>query len=106
MIKIKNKINIVTIVLIIALVSLLTRKQTIFADNATDCTNLNTEYNYVLIEYNNCIAVYKACDLINPNYVINLDVSSLPLKDQGELKKGILILDKEELDKVIEDYTG
>ena len=88
------------------LMSFLTKNNIVLAENPITFTDKNTKYNFILIEYNNEMAFFKTGDLYIPYYVINLDVSSLPLKDQEELKKGILIADDVALNKVIEDYTG
>ena len=66
----------------------------------------NYEYRYILIAENGGLSVYKTTDLQNPVRVIEFDINYLPKQDQEELKKGIMIIDANELRDRIEDYTG
>ena len=66
----------------------------------------NYEYKYILLAENGNLCVYKTTDLINPIRIIKFDINYLPNKDQEDLKKGIMILNNDELRQRLEDYTG
>lgn len=60
---------------------------------------------YVLSEYQGKIAVFKNNDNI-PINVFDTYISTLPLHDRTLIKEGIQVKTKEELQRLIEDYTG
>lgn len=62
-------------------------------------------YQYVLKNENNRIAVYER-GKEEPVRVLDYPVDSLPYMEQSALESGILVKDKAELQKVIEDFTG
>lgn len=64
------------------------------------------EYRYIIIEENGFLNIYKTDNLQVPFHSIKFNAKILPEKDQVELKKGILILDSNQLKQAIEDYTG
>ena len=64
------------------------------------------EYRYIIIEENGFLNIYKTDNLQSPFHSIKFNAKILPEKDQAELKKGILILDANQLKQAIEDYTG
>ncbi len=64
------------------------------------------EYRYIIIEEKGFLNIYKTDNLQSPFHSIKFNSKILPEKDQAELKKGILILDANQLKQAIEDYTG
>ena len=58
---------------------------------------------YIVKEYNGRIGLFYN-DETKPREVYDSDVSTLPEKDQEELKKGIVIKDRNSVHKIIEDY--
>jgi len=60
---------------------------------------------YVVGVYDEKVAVFAQGDSV-PIEVFEVYISTLPVKDQIELKKGIVVEGKSSLRKLIEDYTS
>lgn len=60
---------------------------------------------YVVGVYDDKVAVYAQGDSV-PIEIYDVFVSTLPIKDQYELKKGIKVEGKNRLKALIEDYTS
>lgn len=65
----------------------------------------NTDTTYKIGVYNEKIAVFSQGDRI-PIEVFDVYISTLPKKDQNDLKKGVIVKSKMELKRLIEDYTS
>lgn len=66
---------------------------------------VNTQDKYIISVYKEKIAVFAQGDSV-PIEVYDVYVSTLPEKDQIELKKGITVYGKNKLRYLIEDYTS
>ncbi len=60
---------------------------------------------YILKGYYNQIAVYETGDE-TPIRILDVPVSSLPYAEQSALRNGLQVSSLEELQRLIEDYTG
>lgn len=60
---------------------------------------------YIIKEYQGKIAIFED-DITTPYAIYDTYTSVLPETDRQKLKEGILVKDKDELQKVIEDYTS
>ncbi len=60
---------------------------------------------FILKDYNGKIAVFTEEDA-NPIKILDTDTASLPSKDTEALKTGIRVGTKEELYRLIEDFSG
>lgn len=60
---------------------------------------------YTVKEYNGGIAVFSDRD-DKPFRVTDVDIRSLPQKDQEELKAGIHVTNLEEVNRLMEDYCS
>ena len=58
---------------------------------------------YIVKEYKGRIGLFYN-EETEPREIYDADVSTLPEKDQEELRKGIVIEDKNSVHKIIEDY--
>lgn len=67
--------------------------------------NNNTKSEYRLSVYDGRIAVFET-DETEPIEVFDVFVSSLPYDEQIELRNGLTATDRNELQKLIEDYTS
>jgi len=74
----------------------------IYDDSSTQAY-LNDKY--VVGVYDEKVAVFAQGDSV-PIEVFEVYISTLPVKDQIELKKGIVVEGKSSLRKLIEDYTS
>lgn len=61
------------------------------------------KYEYIVKTENNQIFVLKKGS-DSPFYTLSTPLHALPEKDQEAVKKGIYLVDKKELDKLLEDY--
>ncbi len=93
--------------LVIVILLLFCSKSSVIKASATEeIARPNYEYQYILIEEDGFLSVYETNNLQMPIFIEFFDVSTLPQADQDELEKGILILNKEELRKTIENFIG
>ncbi len=60
---------------------------------------------YVLKEYYGRIAVFRTGET-NPSAVYDVYTSTLPDMDRDALAQGIMVVSREELDRLIEDFTS
>ena len=68
-------------------------------------TSDNKSVYYTVKEYDGHIAIFIN-DETQPQNIFDSYVSTLPEKDRERLKKGITVSNKEELQRIIEDYTS
>ncbi len=73
-------------------------------ENIRDRITITQDY-YTIKEYNGKVAVFKNNE-VNPTTVFESYTSLLPEKDRQRLQNGIRVESKEELQKVIEDFTS
>ena len=63
------------------------------------------DYEYILAEYEGRLAVFLP-NQITPKKVFDVYISTLPQKDQQDLKKGVGAADYAELVALLEDYVS
>lgn len=71
----------------------------------SNAVETNVDSTYKIGVYNEKIAIFSQGDKI-PMEVFDVYISTLPKKDQNDLKKGIVVKSKIELKRLIEDYTS
>jgi len=77
-----------------------------FSNSNANASSINKNSEYVLIKYQERLAVFNVENLDNPYLILDVDFNSLTDYDKFELEKGILIENKENLNKIIEDFIG
>ncbi len=68
-------------------------------------TSDNKSVYYTVKEYDGHVAIFIS-DETQPQNIFDSYVSTLPEKDRERLKKGITVSNKEDLQRIIEDYTS
>ncbi len=99
----KNKIfNIIILLFVMALlfICFLLSNKDIKSSKQTVATQ-----GYIISCYNDKIAVFTQGDSV-PIEVFDVYISTLPEKDQKDLKKGVHVSTKTRLRELIEDYTS
>ena len=76
-----------------------------FLKNSRSTSAEETNYSYVIKEYEGRIGVYKT-DEKNPFQVIDIPTYLLPPYDKLELQSGIPVKDVSELQEKLEDYAS
>lgn len=61
---------------------------------------------YTVTAYEGRLAVYLTTHMDSPQYVTDVDISTLPAADREALQKGIPVYTEEELTSVLEDYSS
>lgn len=61
---------------------------------------------YTVTAYEGRLAVYLTDHMGAPQYVTDVDISTLPAADREALQKGIPVYTEEELTSVLEDYSS
>ena len=61
---------------------------------------------YTVTAYEGRLAVYLTAQMDAPQYVTDVEVSTLPLADREALQTGIPIYNEEELTSILEDYSS
>lgn len=81
-----------------------TLPQTSSVSESSNSTSQSEEF-YILKEYNGKIAIFSSSS-DTPTEITNASVSKLPKEDQQSLKAGIKAKDKDELNRLLEDFCS
>ena len=73
------------------------------SDGQQECSD-NSKY--TVTAYEGRLAVYLTTHMDSPQYVTDVDISTLPAADREALQKGIPVYTEEELTSVLEDYSS
>lgn len=102
----KKHVILITIIIILCTISVLYNifkiKQT---SVATKEITENANYEYTVKDYKGRIAIFKYGKEL-PLEIFDIYTESLPKIDSIRIKEGINIADENELQKIIEEYTG
>lgn len=102
----KKHVILITIIIILCTISVIYNifkiKQT---SVATKEITENANYEYTVKDYKGRIAIFKYGKEL-PLEIFDIYTESLPKIDSTRIKEGINIADENELQKIIEEYTG
>ena len=95
---------------LIAILTIYTAKIPIEKNVRSNLNNITASYSsqnsgFVLKEYDGKIAYFRG-DSQTPEEVFDVYVNSLPEQDQKRMKDGIRVQTREELNRLIEDFTS
>ena len=102
----KKHVILITVIIILCTISVLYNifkiKQT---SAATKEITETANYEYTVKDYKGRIAIFKYGKEL-PLEIFDIYTESLPKIDSARIKEGINIADENELQKIIEEYTG
>lgn len=104
--KISNKVIVCIFIMVLIIILIIPIKSRFETDKIIYSNEIITDSDFILIEYDGMLGVFKTSEMSKPYLVINVSVNTLPDKDREVLKKGILIKDTDTLNRIIEDYSS
>lgn len=97
-------IIILSTIIFLSLGIIITNVSSLGKENLTEAVTTQ-KTTYTLKDYNGQIALFKNNDE-KPTEIYNIFINSLPKADIENIKNGITVETKEELNKLLEDYLG